>query len=296
MAAAMTLESGRNTKTRTSNAMVRRLARAKRSPRSAPRRASTSAARSTRTKVSSALNASTSVSARQRVDLLVPLVEQAPALGRGAVLLEVVFDQLDVTELGRFLRNLGAAIGRRLELLASRPQRRSGRGERPVLELLGALEVARAVDHAERADLVAGALARRDPGDRKARHHLGDHVVHEAHADQRLAARYRLDRSHPRLRVLVDVRVQLLEVLEPLGLAHQLDDRRDRRVRGPRRGGIRNLHFAFQCWLEQVGPAAGRGQVLLLEQFGVVAEAERAHVDADRAIAGLLGLSHGPRV
>ena len=54
-----------------------------------------------------------STSARQRVDLLVPLLEQADPLVRRAVLREVVVDQIDLLEIGSLRRRRGAGVGGR---------------------------------------------------------------------------------------------------------------------------------------------------------------------------------------
>src|SRR5262245_10200927 len=83
-------------------------------------------------------------SAREAVDLLLPLVEQASPLDGRAELLEVVVDQLDLREPRRLLRHLRAPIRRHLELLAARPQRLGRRGERPVHEAARAFGIARA--------------------------------------------------------------------------------------------------------------------------------------------------------
>jgi hypothetical protein len=47
---------------------------------------------------------------RQRADLVVPLLQQAPALGRGAVLDEVVVDELDAREVGLLTSGARASI------------------------------------------------------------------------------------------------------------------------------------------------------------------------------------------
>jgi hypothetical protein len=120
--------------------------------------------------------------------------------------------------------------------------------------------------------------------------------VDEADADQGLAPRGRLDRRHARLRVLVDVGVQLLEILERLRLAHHLHEGGDGGV--GRAGGRRvgHLDLALEDRLEKVGPAARRRHALLAEQLDVEAEAEGPGVDTHRPVAGLLGLPDGPRV
>ena len=103
----------------------------------------------------------------------VPLGEQAAALGRRAVLGEVVVDELDVGELGRLRRDRRRLVRRHLVGLRVGAERlRLGR-QRPVVPLLGAVEVARALDDRHRADLVAGALARRDGLHRRA---VDDHA------------------------------------------------------------------------------------------------------------------------
>ena len=83
---------------------------------------------------------------------------------------------------------------------------------------------------------------------------------------------------------------------KPLLLAHQLHDRREHRVGGA--GGVRvgDLDLALELGLDQVGPAFRLGQVLLGEQLLVVAEAERAGIDADGAVVRRLGLLDRPVV
>src|SRR6185369_17696206 len=115
-------------------------------------------------------------------------------------------------------RQLRLAVRRHLELLGIGAELLRRSRQRPVDELLRALEIAGALDDAERADLVPGALARRLDLYREAGERLGHAVVHEADADRRLAARHRLDRPHARTRVLVDVAVQLAQVAERLVL------------------------------------------------------------------------------
>ena len=129
-----------------------------------------------------------------RADLLVPALEQALALGGRAVLREVVVDELDVGDLRRQRRDRRADVRRNLELLRLRAQRLRLRRQRPVVELLRVVQVARALDDRQRADFVAGAFARRDALHRKAGLRLGDDVVDERDARERLAARGRLDR------------------------------------------------------------------------------------------------------
>src|SRR5262249_15229179 len=144
-----------------------------------------------------------------------------------------------------------------LELLGLGAQLLRRRRQRPVDELLGALEIARALDDAEGADLVPGALAGRLDLHREAGDRLGDAVVHEADADRRLAARHRLDRPNARARVLVDVLVELSQVAERLILAEELYDRRDRRVRGAGRIRVRDLDLVLVLGLDQIVPARG---------------------------------------
>src|SRR5439155_10187797 len=170
---------------------------------------------------------------RLAVDLSLPPIEQALALGARAVLREVIADQLDLGELRSLRRQLGLPIRGNLELLGLGAELLRLRRERPVDELARPLQVARALDDAERADLVARAFARRLDLDGKAGDRLGHAVVHEADADRRLAARHRLDRADARARVLVDVAVELPQIAERVLLAEELHDRRDGRVGGP---------------------------------------------------------------
>src|SRR6185436_1891245 len=149
---------------------------------------------------------------RLAVDFSLPPLEQALALGARAVLREVVVDQLDVGEPRRLRRQLSLSVRRHLELLGVGAELLRLRRQCPVAELLRALEIARALDDAERADLVAGALAGRLDLHGEAGERFGDAVVHEADTDRRLAACDRLDRAHARPRVLVDVAVKLPQV------------------------------------------------------------------------------------
>src|SRR6202040_1730128 len=95
----------------------------------------------------------------QRVDLLVPLVEQALALRGAAVLGEVVVDELDLAHLQRPGWNGCRAIRRRLEVLGVRADLLCRGGQRPVVELFRILEVLGALDDAHRADFESGAFA-----------------------------------------------------------------------------------------------------------------------------------------
>src|SRR5690348_4418434 len=98
---------------------------------------------------------------RLAVDFSLPPLEQALALGARPVLREIVVDQLDVGEARRLRRQLRLAVRRHLELLGVGAELLRRSRQRPVDELLGALEITGALDDAERADLVPGALARR---------------------------------------------------------------------------------------------------------------------------------------
>src|SRR5207237_5000538 len=86
---------------------------------------------------------------RLAVDFSLPPLEQALALGARAVLREVVVDQLDVGEPRRLRRQPRLAVRRHLELPGFGTELLRRRGQRPVDELPGALEVARALDDAE---------------------------------------------------------------------------------------------------------------------------------------------------
>ena len=59
----------------------------------------------------------------------------------------------------------------------------------------------------------------------------------------------------PDLRVLVDVLVELLQVVETLVLAHDLDHRREHRVRRPRGVRVRDLDLVLELGLQEVRPA-----------------------------------------
>ncbi|MNS64766.1 hypothetical protein D3C72_979050 [compost metagenome] len=118
--------------------------------------------------------------------------------------------------------------------------------------------------------------------------------MHEADGDRGFAARHRLDRAGARAGVLAHVLVQRLEVVEGLVLAHELHQRGDHGVGRAARCGVGHLDVALVLGLEQVGPGLGHGQLLLGEQLGVVAEAQRARVDAHGLVARLLGLLLGP--
>src|SRR5450432_146433 len=87
-------------------------------------------------------------SLRQRVNLLVPLVQKALALRRAAVFREVVVDELDVAHLRRGGRNRRRLVRRRLEILGVRSDLLRRWRERPVVELFGVLEVPGALDDA----------------------------------------------------------------------------------------------------------------------------------------------------
>jgi hypothetical protein len=90
--------------------------------------------------------------------------------------------------------------------------------------------------------------------------------------------------------------MQALQVLEGLVLAHQLHERRDHRVRGAARRRIGDLDLALVLGLEQVGPGPRHRHLLLREELGVVAEAERPGVDADGLVSRLLRLLLRPLV
>jgi hypothetical protein len=90
--------------------------------------------------------------------------------------------------------------------------------------------------------------------------------------------------------------VQLLEVVEALLLAHQLDDRGEQRVGGA--GGVRvgDLDLILELRIEKVGPAFRLGELLAGDLLGVEPVAERARIDADGAALRLLPLPHRPVV
>src|SRR5262245_32124905 len=85
--------------------------------------------------------------------LFPPLLEETFPLGGGAVLGEVVVDELDLAELWRLRRRHGALVRGHLVGLGLRPQALRRRRERPVVEFLGRLEIPGALDDAHRADL-----------------------------------------------------------------------------------------------------------------------------------------------
>ena len=96
-------------------------------------------------------------------------------------------------------------------------------------------------------------------------------------------------------RVLADVLVQALHVFEDLVLAHQLHQGSHHGVGGAAARRIGHLDLALVFGLQQVGPALRHGQLLLRQQLGVVAEAQRPGVDAHRLVAGLRRLRLSPR-
>lgn len=122
------------------------------------------------------------------LNLLLPLLEQAAALAGRTVLGEVVVDQLDLRQFGHQRRHLGVLVRRDREGLVRRADLLRRRGQRLVVELLGIVEVARALDDAHRADLVAGPLARGARRHRKAGRLFRHRVVQESHAHRRLTA------------------------------------------------------------------------------------------------------------
>src|SRR5689334_10322976 len=97
---------------------------------------------------------------RERGDLTIPALEQALALGRSAVLREVVIDQLDLRDFGRVRRDWRVDVRWELILVALRRQRLCFGRKRPVDEFLGDIEVARTFHDGERPDFVAGSFAR----------------------------------------------------------------------------------------------------------------------------------------
>ena len=77
-------------------------------------------------------------------------------------------------------------------------------------------------------------------------------------------------------------------------LTHNLHDRRDHGVGRPRRVGIGHLNLALVLGLQQIGPAARLGQLLLGQQFLVEPEAQRPGIDAKRALLGGRPLTLSP--
>jgi len=90
--------------------------------------------------------------------------------------------------------------------------------------------------------------------------------------------------------------MELPQVAERVVLAEDLHDRRDGCVR--RSGGVRvrDLDLVLVVRLDQIFPARRRGELLLLQELGVVAETKRPGVDAHRLEARLLGLAARPVV
>ena len=108
-------------------------------------------------------------------------------------------------------------------------------------------------------------------------------VMLERDADVRLAAGAACDGAAPDLVYWLTFLSIALSMLEGLVLAEHLHERRKEGVGGARRVRVGDLHLAFVFGLGEIGPAFRRFEpVLLLEQVGVVAEAERAEIDADR--------------
>ena len=235
-------------------------------------------------------------SARQRVDVLLPARDQAASLGARAVLRVVVVDQLDLLEVGHVAgrpaspcstaAGTGWSRRRTAAPAASAPIRRTSSPARGCFAPLTML--IEPISAPVPSDGVTVSTGKPCIFSLRA-------VVHEADRDRGLAARHRLDRPGARARVLADVPVQALQVLEGLVLAHQLHQRRDHRVGGAARRRVRDLDLALVLGLEQVGPALRHGELLLREQLGVVAEAERPGIDADGLVARLLGLLLRPR-
>src|SRR5439155_773249 len=233
---------------------------------------------------------------RLAIDLFLPSLEQPLALRLRAVFREIIVDQLDLGELGSLGRQLGLQVGRHLELLVVGTDLLGRSGQRPVDELLGVVEAARALDDAERADLVSRALARGLGLDGETRDRFRNAVVQEADADRGLAPSHGLDGTGARARVLVHVLVLLLEVPKRLVLPEELDDGRDGDVGGARGVGVRDPDRVLVLRLREILPAGGRGELSLLKELGIVAKAESSRVNAHRLVARLLGLSTGPVV
>ena len=100
----------------------------------------------------------------------------------------------------------------------------------------------------------------------------------------------------PRLGVLTDVLVQGLEVFEALVFTHQLNDRGEQVIGSARGIGIGDLDVVLELGVEQVRPAFRLRDALRLDLLGVEAEAERAGIDADRALLSGVPLAQRPVV
>src|ERR1022692_4051729 len=152
----------------------------------------------------------TQKSLRQRVDLLVPLVEQTLALRGAAVLGEVVIDELDLAHLRCCWGNRRCAVRWRLEVLGVRSDLLRGGREGPVVELLGILEISGTFDDAHRADFEPGAFAGDNDFHRKSIGDLRDAIVQERDGDRGFTARRGpiATRSDRTLRIVVRLRLQ----------------------------------------------------------------------------------------
>ncbi len=91
-----------------------------------------------------------------------------------------------------------------------------------------------------------------------------------------------------------DIGVELLQIVDRLILAHDLHERRQRRIGGARRIRIGDLDFALQLRRQQIGPALRLLVALGLEDFSVVAPAQRAGINADSPVTGAFRLFYGP--
>src|SRR3989454_11819238 len=97
-----------------------------------------------------------------RVDLLLPPLEQALALRGRAVPGGVVVDELDRGQIRHLRWQWHVLVGRNREFLDVEADLLRFRSQRPVEEFLRVVEIARALDDRHRTDFVADAFARQD--------------------------------------------------------------------------------------------------------------------------------------
>ena len=118
--------------------------------------------------------------------------------------------------------------------------------------------------------------------------------MQEGHRNAGLATADRADRSGTAARIIVDVPMHALEQLEGLVLAEDLHESRDGGIRGARGVRVGHLHFIAIDRIGEIGPAFRLGQFTLGQNLWVVADPQRAGVDADGVILRLLRLAHRP--
>ena len=159
-------------------------------------------------------------------------------------------------------------------------------GKRPIDKQFGVIEVARALENADAAQLIAGAFARYDQLQRCALVFLQGVIVEEADANRRFTAGGVARRGYAGFGVLRDVRVQLFEVIEGFVFAPELDEGGKRGVSGAGALRVGNLHFAFVFRLGQVFPALRHFfDAEFLQALGVHPKAKNPHVNRRGSVA-----------